>query len=105
MTDQQRIKGFLDGAFRTIQRPASCAVGGVSVEPNVIFDESEKAQLAKELFLCIQEEAPNLRSSQPRPVTISDKYPLLKKYVKTIFLSPDPVGESWVDVSCDGGFL
>jgi hypothetical protein len=105
---QRSIEAFLEDAFASVTKPASSAVGRVTVEPNdaAILNEAERTGLAEELVRCILRETAkpsvDLRSQQGHDIPL---YPLLNKYLRAITLYGDTAMGAWVQVLPRGDFL
>jgi hypothetical protein len=104
-----QLEFFLEDAFKSVQ-PTSPEIGRVVVEPDydTTPDQKEGDQLAAELHSCIQEQSLNatdLASSQGFELKITSKYPLLRKYVRSITLHQAPTERPWVEVAPPGNWI
>jgi hypothetical protein len=100
--EPRSLEAFIEDAFGGVQ-PTSTAISRVAVDPNytAIADELELSRLAHELVRCIRAKTPNLsalRSPQGHDIPISDNYPMLRKYLRTITLYGEVVIGPWVQV-------
>jgi hypothetical protein len=94
------LEDFLETAFNPVQQTVP-GIGHVEIEPdyNVAPDEQERAPLRRELSEALQD------SSVPGEVAISDRFPLLKKYVRRISLHREPIPGAWVEVAPPGNWI
>ena len=90
MMTQRSIEAFLEDAFGSL-KPTSSVVGHVEVEPILIPDEGERAELTKQLVRCIEEQTAKRINLTPQgyDIALSDNYPLLKKYLRAVTLKSD----------------
>lgn len=106
---QRNVEAFLEDAFDKIQ-PISEEIGRVMIAPNytVTADELDHNGLSDELARCIRQHKPDLtalRSPQGDDIPISQEYPLLRKYVRTITLYKEAGIGSWVQIEPPGNFV
>jgi hypothetical protein len=104
-----QLEFFLEDAFESVQ-PTSPEIGRVVVEPDydTTPDEKERDQLAAELNSCIQEQstdATDLGAPEGFELKITNKYPLLRKYVRSITLHQTPTERPWVEVAPPGNWI
>jgi hypothetical protein len=106
---QRNIRAFLEGAFESVLRPPSSAVGRATVEPSddAILVENERTGLAEGLIRLTHNERAKRINLAPlgHCVTPSDDYPLLKKYLQAVHLYQEAAIGSWVQVGPAGGFM
>ncbi|MEK7404256.1 MAG: hypothetical protein AAB225_04035 [Acidobacteriota bacterium] len=98
------LQAFLEEAVGGIQ-PTSATIGRVTVEPDytATVNYSDLRGLTHELWRCIREHAVNvaaLGTTQGDRFPISENYPLLKTYVRSVTLlnGKDADTGSWVQV-------
>ena len=103
------LEFFLERAFEPVQ-PTSSEIGRVVVEPD--YDRSpvqaDARPLVDELTQCLREQSPDpvaLKSHEGFEVEISNKYPLLSKYVRSITLHQDRTEGPWVEIAPPGNWI
>jgi hypothetical protein len=104
-----QLEFFLEDAFKRVQ-PTSPQIGRVVIEPDYEAgpDAKDRDRLTAELVQCIQEHSPHpseLASPQGWELKIPNKYPLLRKYVRSITLHQAPTERPWVEVAPPGNWI
>ncbi|MGA8029027.1 MAG: hypothetical protein WB992_17955, partial [Bryobacteraceae bacterium] len=89
------LENFLEAAFQSVQ-PTSPEIGRVVVEPDYEVSPAQQdcRALAEELIRAIREHPPNpaaLASHEGFEIDVSDRYPLLSKYIRSITLHNERV--------------
>ena len=103
------LEFFLEDAFAGVQ-PTSSAIGRVVVEPDydVNPEERDRDALAGELTRAIATQSPDaaqLAGAGGYKVAISQGFPLLAKYLRSVTLHADGVEGAWVEVAPPGNWI
>lgn len=100
---------FLECALESVQ-PTSPEIGRVVVEPDYDVSpvEADGRGLAEELIQCIKEQTPDsaaMTSREGFAIEIPERYPLLRKYIRSITLHRDRAEGAWVEVEPPGNWI
>lgn len=103
------LEFFLEEAFERVQ-PTSPAIGRVVVEPDydVTPDDHDRNALANELRQAIGAQSPEpaqLASAAGYAVAISQEFPLVAKYLRSVTLHADALEGPWVEVAPPGNWI
>jgi hypothetical protein len=100
---------FLECALGPVQ-PTSPEIGRVVVEPDYDVSpvQADAVPLAEELTRCIREQSADsaaLATREGFAVDIPERYPLLRKYIRSITLHQDRAEGAWVEVAPPGNWI
>ena len=103
LDDDRRLGGALQTALESVKSNLA-QVGFVDVVLNcgVWLDASEISKLLEQFEQCVGEQTPDpysLRSPQGFQVAVSEEYPLVKKYLKSMTLHGETQTGAWVQAS------
>lgn len=104
-----KLDFFLECAFESVQ-PTSPEIGRVVVEPDYDVSpvEEDAGALAEELIRCVGEQSPDsaaIGSREGFAIQIPERYPLLRKYIRSITLHHDRAEGPWVEVEPPGNWI
>ena len=104
-----QLESFLEDAFKSV-KSTSPEIGRAVVEPDydVSPDPRERDQLARELVQCIHEHpitADELAMPEGANIEIPGKFPLLRKYIRSITLHRTPTEQPWIEVAPPGNWI
>ena len=103
------LESFLDEAFKSIQ-PLWKEVGRVVVEPDYEAEHGPQdgPKVAQELAELLNEQSPEpaaVGSHDGQEIQISDRYPLIAKFIRSITLHHEHLEGSWIEVAPPGNWI
>ena len=95
------LEFYLQSVFDSVE-PTSNAIGRVVVEPDYDVEQrdEDRDRLRQELVAFVQEQPIQASEAQP-----PEKYPILRKYVRSISLHSDHIEGPWVEVTPPGNWI
>ena len=95
------LEFYLESIFDSIE-PTSDAIGRVVVEPDYDVEEcdEDRDRLREELVAFVREQRVETHEAKP-----SEKYAVLRRYVRNVSLHRDRIQGPWVEVAPPGNWI